>query len=213
MRRIALALTVVGLLVAPAAPALAGGGGHSVECTRPRTAGGTAVAMKDFCFDPAVLTIPAGTNVRFISYDAVPHTVTSKDGVGGLDLKFEQGDYAVVRFASAGRYTYVCVLHPGMKAEIRVGSSTAAGKASGISIVSQGKDESFADDGVLPPIPVPTNTLNDALSPAKLAAEAAAKVAAERSARPNRAAWSLVALLPLAGLTWFEIRRHRRTAE
>jgi plastocyanin len=84
-------------------------------------AGGTAVVVdiKDFAFAPAVITVPAGTTVTWTNDDEEPHTVTSTRGVFGSEGLAYHETFAQT-FATAGRYEYVCALHPHMKATVIV---------------------------------------------------------------------------------------------
>ncbi len=83
------------------------------------TAAGPLVTIENFEFNPATLTIPAGTTVTWISRDDEPHTVTSSEGVftsPGLDAD-ETYSYT---FSTPGTYTYHCKLHPHMTGTIIV---------------------------------------------------------------------------------------------
>jgi plastocyanin len=78
-----------------------------------------AVAIKDFAFAPATVTVIAGQTVRFVNRDEEAHTVTAKDGSfdsGGLDT----GASWTHRFDRPGRYAYFCSLHPYMTGTIVV---------------------------------------------------------------------------------------------
>ena len=73
-----------------------------------------------FGFNPATLTIKAGTTVIWKNVSSVPHTVTSDDG-----QTFDSGNLAVggtfqFTFKSAGTYSYHCNIHPYMRATIVV---------------------------------------------------------------------------------------------
>jgi len=77
------------------------------------------VTIGNFAFTPPVVKVPAGTTITWINRDEEPHTVTSTTGAfasGGLsrDDTFSQ------RFATPGTYTYMCALHPHMKATVVV---------------------------------------------------------------------------------------------
>lgn len=77
------------------------------------------IAISDFKFKPAVLTITAGQSVRFVNRDQEAHTVTASDNSfdsAGLDT----GDSWSHTFARPGKYTYFCELHPYMKGTIVV---------------------------------------------------------------------------------------------
>lgn len=88
--------------------------------TLPPAAAEQQVAIYNYKFDPAVLTIPAGTTVTWTNKDEVPHSVVSADKrftqSGGLDT----GDKYSYTFKDAGSYEYFCSLHPFMKGKIVV---------------------------------------------------------------------------------------------
>ncbi|HET9095843.1 MAG TPA: cupredoxin family copper-binding protein [Candidatus Baltobacteraceae bacterium] len=77
------------------------------------------IAISDFKFKPATVTITAGQSVRFVNRDQEAHTVTASDNSfdsAGLDTA---GTWTHT-FARPGRYTYYCELHPYMKGTIIV---------------------------------------------------------------------------------------------
>ena len=85
----------------------------------PAVKAGTSVAIKDYAFTPATLTIPAGTTVTWTNNDTVPHTATASDGSfdsGNLN----PGQSFSFTFATPGSYPYVCQYHAGMKGTIVV---------------------------------------------------------------------------------------------
>ena len=102
------------LLLIVAASALAGcGGGQQSAGTD------EAVAIQDFEFAPAGVTVKAGTTVRFTNEDAAPHTATADDG------SFDTGDLRKGGRGSAtlqepGTYGYFCEFHKFMRAKITV---------------------------------------------------------------------------------------------
>jgi len=81
------------------------------------TSGGSAaplVAIRDEAFQPATITVKAGTTVSWVNKDDDPHTVTSDtpsfDSSGlDLDAKFSH------TFRTPGRYAYHCAVHPFMR--------------------------------------------------------------------------------------------------
>ncbi len=84
------------------------------------------VHVKDFKFDPPVLTVHVGDRVTFVNDDDEAHTVTSTDKAfdsGGLDT----GNTWQHVFSKAGTYQYFCELHPYMKATIVVVPAASAG--------------------------------------------------------------------------------------
>ena len=72
------------------------------------------VTIDGFEFHPPTVTVSKGDVVVWRNKDPVPHTATAKDA--GLDSP-EIGANGSFRFiaARAGRFDYVCTLHPTMK--------------------------------------------------------------------------------------------------
>jgi plastocyanin len=104
----AIVLAAAGPVLSPSATL----GMNSVE-------GISTVHIKNFAFDPATLTVAAGTTVRFVNDDSEAHTVTARDGSfnsNGLDTN----DSWSFRFTKPGDYPYFCQLHPYMKGEVVV---------------------------------------------------------------------------------------------
>ena len=78
-----------------------------------------AVAIHNFKFEPATLTIAAGTTVTWTNDDTTPHTVTENNRAfrsAGLDTK----DTYSHAFATPGEYVYHCTIHPMMVGRIIV---------------------------------------------------------------------------------------------
>lgn len=69
-------------------------------------------------YAPATLTVKRGTTVSFVNKDPFPHTATSrghfdsKEIAAGKTWKFKAKD--------AGRFDYICTLHPNMKGTLVV---------------------------------------------------------------------------------------------
>ena len=77
------------------------------------------VAIADYSFKPATITIAPGTRVVWTQKDDDPHTVTADDG--SFDSKgLGQGDTYARVFAKPGRYPYHCSAHPFMKGVVIV---------------------------------------------------------------------------------------------
>ncbi|MGE3270747.1 MAG: plastocyanin/azurin family copper-binding protein [Chloroflexota bacterium] len=77
------------------------------------------VAIEAFVFQPAAITVPAGTTVTWTNNDPVAHSVTDVDGVWDSGL-FEQGGVYSKTFTEPGTYTYYCIPHPMMIGTIEV---------------------------------------------------------------------------------------------
>ncbi len=80
------------------------------------------VEIARLAFATKELTIPAGTTVRWVNRDQVPHTSTSDDGVWESPL-LTPGQSFQFTFDEAGRYPYHCVPHPFMTATVVVTES------------------------------------------------------------------------------------------
>lgn len=103
-----------------------------------------AVAIADFAFGPATLTITAGDTVVWTNEDAMIHTATSVSGAfdsGDLD----QGESYSLTFTTPGTYDYLCTPHPSMTGRIVVVAAAAA------------PSPSAAPSGELPNVAVPSD--------------------------------------------------------
>jgi plastocyanin len=75
------------------------------------------IHIKNFAYVPDSVTIPAGSTVKFVEEDEVPHTVTASDG------SFDSGNLNQKQtwthlFAKPGAYAYYCAYHTYMKGKI-----------------------------------------------------------------------------------------------
>ena len=86
---------------------------------RPASRAGNRVQIASFAYKPATLTVKRGTTVRWANSDAAPHTVTASSGAFSSPMLRKGGVYTL-RFARAGRFAYVCALHPQMKGTVVV---------------------------------------------------------------------------------------------
>jgi plastocyanin len=79
------------------------------------------IAIDNFSFSPAKLTVSVGSQVTWVNHDDVPHTVTSTAkpklfNSGTMDTE----DQFIHVFKTPGTYDYFCALHPKMTAQIIV---------------------------------------------------------------------------------------------
>jgi plastocyanin len=79
-----------------------------------------AVAIKDFTYDSASVTIPVGGSVTWTNNDPAPHTATAQDRAVLQSGTLEQGASFTQTFTTAGTYEYFCEFHPNMKASVTV---------------------------------------------------------------------------------------------
>jgi plastocyanin len=93
----------------------------SIEMARAAT---HEVAISDFAFSPATLTIAAGDTVTWTNNDPVVHTATSTTGAfDSGDLA--EGDSFSVTLTTPGTYDYLCTPHPTMTGQIVVQAAAA----------------------------------------------------------------------------------------
>ena len=66
-------------------------------------------------FGPQTLTVKVGDRITWINKDLVPHTATAASGGKMFDSRSIASNASWTLVADkAGRYTYVCALHPTM---------------------------------------------------------------------------------------------------
>lgn len=93
---------------APATSTASGGGGGTVT-----------IDMKNIQFNPSSATVKVGQTVKWVNDDSAPHNVTG----GPLHSKtFGQGGSFTFTPKKAETISYVCTVHPGMKATLTVTS-------------------------------------------------------------------------------------------
>jgi plastocyanin len=113
-----------------------GGGGSSATTTTEQTDTGAAppagggngaktveVDIPAIEFDPAEVTVKAGTTIKWTNSDDLPHTVTKTGGPGpefdSGNLDPGSGEFEQT-FEEKGKIDYVCVIHPGQEGSITV---------------------------------------------------------------------------------------------
>lgn len=79
----------------------------------------TSVAIDNFSFSPASITVPVGTTLTWTNRDDIPHTVVSdnqkfKSKALDTDEKFS------FTFTEPGTYSYFCSIHPKMVGKVVV---------------------------------------------------------------------------------------------
>ena len=80
---------------------------------------GNAVSIDNFAFVPATLTVAAGSTVTWTNQDEEPHTVVANDGSFHSPGMGSQATFSHT-FATAGKFDYVCSIHPFMHATVVV---------------------------------------------------------------------------------------------
>ena len=98
----------------PSAPA-----GTSSATASPAAVAGDAVSIDNFAFAPATLTIRAGGTVTWTNHDEEPHTVAATDGSFHSPGMGTGATYSHT-FPTAGKFDYVCSIHPMMHGTVVV---------------------------------------------------------------------------------------------
>lgn len=108
---------VLGALAAAAMFAAAGPGavaGETAAAPPP-----TVVDIRNFQFQPATLTVTAGTTVMWKNDDGSPHSVAAQTGAFRSEPLDTNDSYSFT-FAKPGTYVYGCTFHPMMLGKIVV---------------------------------------------------------------------------------------------
>jgi plastocyanin len=87
---------------------------------RPKPAAPSAVDISGFAFKPATLKTTVGKYVTWRNRDAAPHTATFSTF---SSPQLGKGQTYRRRFTKAGRYAYLCALHPAMKGTVVVAAA------------------------------------------------------------------------------------------
>lgn len=84
-------------------------------------AAGHQIVMSGYAFGPRSLTITTGDTVTWTNQDTAPHDVkTTSAPVSFHSPMLNKGGTWSYTFTTAGTYSYVCTVHPGMTAQIVV---------------------------------------------------------------------------------------------
>ena len=79
----------------------------------------TAVAIDNFAFAPAAITVKVGTTVTWTNKDQDAHTVTAQDR-SFSSAPLNTGATYQFTFTKPGTYAYLCTIHPFMTATVVV---------------------------------------------------------------------------------------------
>jgi plastocyanin len=93
--------------------------GTAAPTAGPAAATGDQVTIDNFAFAPATLTVKVGGTVTWTNRDEEPHTVAASDGSFhspgmGTGATFSH------TFSTAGKFDYVCSIHPSMHGSVVV---------------------------------------------------------------------------------------------
>jgi plastocyanin len=79
----------------------------------------SVITIDNFTFGPPELTVAAGTTVKWVNHDDIPHSVVNKDKTFRSKALDTDDSYSYT-FASAGTFEYFCGLHPHMVGKVIV---------------------------------------------------------------------------------------------
>jgi plastocyanin len=84
--------------------------------------GTNEVWIKGMAFTPAIITVKAGTTIKWTNKDPATHTVTSDPGDSESFESGSMGNGAIwsYQFNNVGTLPYHCAVHTGMKASVIV---------------------------------------------------------------------------------------------
>jgi len=82
--------------------------------------GPNEIAIDNFAFAPASLTVDRGTTVTWINHDDVPHLIASADARFKSSKILDTDARYSVKLIGGGTYRYFCALHPKMVGSITV---------------------------------------------------------------------------------------------
>ncbi len=91
---------------------------NSSGSTSGTPSGSATVVAKNFTFSPANVAITVGGSVTWTNEDATTHNVEGDGGISSGDLA--PGQSYTKNFATAGTYTYHCIIHPTMTGTVVV---------------------------------------------------------------------------------------------
>jgi plastocyanin len=113
----AVAVTMLSSNRASSAPTIAA----SAPTTGPAVSQPLTIEIDNFNFKPRELTVNAGSTVKWINHDDVPHTATARGKSPVFDSKMlDTDDRFSFTFRNPGTYSYYCKVHPHMTATIVV---------------------------------------------------------------------------------------------
>jgi plastocyanin len=92
---------------------------HAAPATGTASTNPNEIAIANFSFEPATLTVKAGTTVTWVNHDDEPHTATATDKRFNSKT-LDNGDRFSQEFNAPGVYNYYCALHPKMTGKIIV---------------------------------------------------------------------------------------------
>jgi len=119
MLRSAISAALIGAAVGSV---LAGG----VLFAQAQTPAPAAVGIDNFTFNPATLTVKAGTTVTWTNRDDIPHGLAATNNAFKRSQALDTDDSFSFTFTTPGTYQYFCYIHPHMTGTIVVEAATGS---------------------------------------------------------------------------------------
>jgi amicyanin len=89
--------------------------------TTPAPVSDNTINIRNMAYDPAMITVKAGSIVRWVNRDTVIHSVVfSKESKIDTSGVLRSSQSFSVKFYDAGTYPYYCGIHPDMKGTVVV---------------------------------------------------------------------------------------------
>ncbi len=87
---------------------------------------GGAISIENFTFNPAKLTVKAGTAVIWTNKDDIPHGIASSNNAFTRSKPLVTDDSFSFTFTTPGTYQFFCYLHPNMVGTVVVEAATGS---------------------------------------------------------------------------------------
>ena len=114
--------------------------------TSARAAASGSVAISDFQFSPAQITIDQGDSVTWTNNGPTAHSATAPDGSFDTGI-FPAGQSRSHTFNDAGTFSYICTPHPNMQGTIVVRASQSGGDTGDSGAGETGGTDGSSDGG------------------------------------------------------------------
>ena len=118
MRRLAIPLTLLAVLVGACGGDDDGGGGGASSEACP--SGSVEIKMVDIKFDPEDATAQVGQEICWVNEDSIDHNAVAESGATFESELFGKGQTFTATVDEPGTVEYVCTIHPGMTGTIEV---------------------------------------------------------------------------------------------
>jgi plastocyanin len=101
-------------------------GGVLLAQAQTPAAAAVAVGIDNFTFNPATVTVKAGTTVTWTNRDDIPHGLAATNNAFKRSQALDTDDSFSFTFTTSGTYQYFCYIHPHMTGSIVVEAATGS---------------------------------------------------------------------------------------